>query len=287
MNFRDLEYALAVAEHLSFSRAAEACHTTQSTLSGQIKKLEESLGVALFERSNRKVMVTREGEALLAHAKQALHSVESMCQLAGSYKDPCAGELRLGAFPTLAPYVFPRLVPRLRQTFPHIKPLFVEEKSELLIEQLHRGDLDAALLALPIEEEAFAHITLFEEPFFLAVARTHPLAKKKHISHEDLKEYALLLLEEGHCLRDQALDVCSMHGVRQEQSFRATSLETLRSMVEAGTGITLIPEIAARKEKGIVYIPFAKPVPSRTIALVWRKTSVRADFMAQLAPLFA
>lgn len=285
MNLRDLEYALSVAEHLSFSRAAEACNTTQSTLSGQVKKLEEELGVALFERTNRKVMLTRDGEKLLEEARGAMQRVHRLKEAAAHLRDPLQGELRLGAFPTLAPYFFPLMVPAMRKRLPQIKPLFVEEKSELLIEQLLRGELDAALLAMPVEEEKLTAMKLFDESFHLAVARDHPLAKKKKICHGDLADYALLLLEEGHCMRDQALEVCSMHGLAQEASFRATSLETLRSMVKAGSGITLMPEIALRKEAGIAFVPFVKPAPSRSIALVWRKSNARAPLFEQLATL--
>ena len=285
MKLRDLEYALKVAETLSFSRAAEACNTTQSTLSGQIKKLEEELGVALFERSNRKVMLTPEGETLLEEAQEVLRHAKQLREAAANLRDPLAGPLRIGAFPTLAPYYFPKVAALVKAKLPHIQPYFIEEKSERLIELIGKGTLDAVLLSPPFPQDGLESALLFEEPFYVAVANDHPLAKRKRLRPEELSEHALYLLEEGHCMREQALEVCSMHGLAQETSFRATGLETLRNMVMAGNGITLLPEIALREEEGITAIPFALPMPMRGISLVWRKTSPREALMRQLVAL--
>jgi LysR family hydrogen peroxide-inducible transcriptional activator len=274
MNLRDLQYLAAVADHRHFGKAAQACNTSQPTLSMQLKKLEETLGVQLFERTSKHVMVTPIGEDIAERAQRILREAEGIKEAAKTAQDPYAGEFRLGAFPTLAPYFLPQAVPAISKKLPKLKLLLVEEKTEALLEGIKAGTLDAALLALPIEEDGLETAALFDDQFLLAVPRYHALAKRKTIRQSDLADERLLLLEDGHCLRAQALEVCHMTGAG-EQEFRATSLETLRHMVAAGSGITLIPKMAMQKGDGIVYIPFAKPAPSRTIGLVWRKTSAR------------
>lgn len=275
MNIRDLQYLAAVAENRHFGRAAEACNVSQPTLSMQLKKLEEYLGVQLFDRSRRRVAVTPAGEKVLRHARVILREVEEIREVARAAQDPLSGELRLGAFPTLAPYLLPRVVPEISKQLPNIRLLLVEEKTDDLIEMLEQGTLDAALLALPVGDDGLETAPLFEDRFLLAVPPGHHFAKKKSIKSEELADERLLLLEDGHCLRDQALDVCQMTGAAEQQDFRATSLETLRQMVASGVGITLIPELAKQDTDGIVYIPFKNPPPSRTIGLVWRPGAAR------------
>lgn len=277
MNLRDLQYLVAVVEHRHFGKAAEQCHTSQPTLSMQLKKLEGTLGVQLFERSSKKVMVTPIGEAIAAKARHILQDSRDIRDMAKAAQDPFAGEFRLGAFPTLAPYFLPRAVPAIHKKLPKLKLLLVEEKTLLLLERLKAGTLDAALLALPIEEAGLETTPLFDDPFLLAVAPSHPLAKRKHIHQRDLKGEQLLLLEDGHCLRSQALEVCSLIGSSEQQEFRATSLETLRQMVASGVGITLMPQLAIGKDKSVCYIPFAGLAPSRSIGLVWRKHAARVQ----------
>lgn len=275
MNIRDLQYLAAVAENRHFGRAAEACNVSQPTLSMQLKKLEEYLGVQLFDRSRRRVAVTPAGEKVLRHARVILREVEEIREVARAAQDPLSGELRLGAFPTLAPYLLPRVVPEISKQLPNIRLLLVEEKTDDLIEMLEQGTLDAALLALPVGDDGLETAPLFEDRFLLAVPPGHHFAKKKSIKSAELADERLLLLEDGHCLRDQALDVCQMTGAAEQQDFRATSLETLRQMVASGVGITLIPELAKQDADGIVYIPFKNPPPSRTIGLVWRPGAAR------------
>lgn len=276
MNLRDLQYLVAVADHQHFAKAAETCFVSQPALSMQIKKLEDELGVQLFERTNKTVMVTAVGQAVTARARVILQEAADLKALARSYQDPFAGELHIGAFPTLAPYFFPHILPKITQAYPDLKLLLVEEKTELLIDKLRDGTLDMAFLALPIKTDGLAVHPLFKDPFLLAVPYNHPLAHKKTATQADLSEQELLLLEEGHCLREQSLEVCSLMGLSAHGDFRATSMETLRHMVAAGSGITLIPQLAAQAHDHIRYIPFEEPVPSRTIALVWRKTAPRA-----------
>ncbi len=275
MNLRDLQYLAAVADHRHFGKAARACNTSQPTLSMQLKKLEETLGVQLFERTNKHVMVTPVGEEIVQRARRILHESGEIKAVAKTAQDPYAGNFRLGAFPTLAPYFLPLAVPAIRKKLPKLKLLLIEEKTKSLLERIIAGPLDAALLALPIDEDELETMPLFDDSFLLAVPPNHPLAKRKSIRQSDIAHEQLLLLEDGHCLRAQALEVCSMTGATENQEFRATSLETLRHMVASGVGITLIPKMAMQKSDGIVYIPFAKPAPSRSIGLVWRKTSAR------------
>ncbi len=287
MNIRDLQYIVAVARLGHFGKAAEACHVSQPTLSGQIKKLEEQLGVQIFERTNRRVVATDTGLHIIAHARQILAEVGKIKELAKSAQDPLSGECRLGAFPTLASYIFPRLVMDIKAVMPDLRLILLEEKTDILLARLRAGDIDAALLALPIEDESLHMQALFEDEFVLAVPADHVLSRYKHVSQDVLTQYPLLLLEEGHCLRDQALDVCRRHHLNEEQDFRATSLETLRQMVKAGTGLTFMPKVATREDdKGICYIPFTAPAPKRTIGLVWRKTSSKDIVMRNILEIW-
>lgn len=244
MNLRDLRYFVALADHRHFGRAAVACHVSQPTLSTQIRKLEDELGVALVERAPRKVMLTPIGRELLDHARRIVDEAERMKQSARRQQDPESGMLRLGLFPTLGPYLLPHVVPALRLRFPQLELRLVEEKSAELVERLKDGRLDAGLLALPLHDDQLHAEPLFQEPFLLAVPSEHPLATRGTLPLDALDNLQLLLLEEGHCLRDQALDVCRLSGASETGGFRATSLETLRQMVAAGVGITLLPALS-------------------------------------------
>lgn len=287
MNLRDLEYVVAVAELRNFSQAAEQCHVSQPTLSGQIKKMEEWLGVQIFERTNKRVMLTEVGQQIIDSARRIIKEAEAIKEAADSARDPFSGKLRIGAFPTLSTYIFPELVPKIKAEMPNIKLILVEEKTATLLEMLKNGALDVALLALPVEDDYFRYVPLFEDAFCLAVPADHPLTQYDRVRQEQLRDYPLLLLEEGHCLRDQALEVCQLHQIAESQDFRATGLETLRLMVKAGTGITFMPKVAVREgEEDIRYIPFEAPAPSRTIGLVWRKTSPRTSVMEALQGMF-
>lgn len=283
MNIKDLQYFLAVAELEHFGQAAEQCFVSQPTLSGQIKKLEEQLGVVLFERTNRRVMLTETGSQIAAYARRVMSEIESIQEIAESSRDPLAGKFRLGAFPTLATYVFPDIVTKVKQVMPKLRLILIEDKTLYLMEKLRHGEIDAALLALPVHDDFLLSQALFEDEFCLAVAPDHKLSSRATVDQKCLKKHKLLLLEEGHCLRDQSLEICERQGLAEEQDFRATGLETLRQMVKAGTGITFMPKIAVQQnETGIKYIPFEAPVPKRVIGLVWRKTSARKDVMDKL-----
>jgi LysR family hydrogen peroxide-inducible transcriptional activator len=285
MNLRDLHYLIAVADLRSFGQAAERCFISQPTLSTQIKKLEDELGIQIFERTNKKVLPTELGEQVIASARRILKEQNAIKELAATAQNPFAGNLRLGAFPTLAPYLFPALIPLIREALPLIRLILVEEKTEPLLNQLRNGQMDCALMAMPIHDDFLDCEDLFEDEFLLAVPEGHPLADKPEVDQQELQGETLLLLEDGHCLRGQALQICQAAGIDEEQDVRATSLETLRQMVRAGTGITLMPHLAVREETGIRYLPFAQPAPKRKIGLVWRSTSARKALIAKLSEL--
>lgn len=290
MNLRDLRYLVALAEHQHFGHAAEACHVSQPTLSTQLRKLEEELGVTLIERAPRHVMLTAAGQDIVLRARRVLAEVEQMHEAARRSTDPEAGSVRLGLFPTLGPYLLPHVVPRIRARFPRLELLLVEDKTEAILQQLREGKLDAAVLALPRAEDWLDIAFLFEEPFLLAVPESHPLAahaRHNHLRLDELNDLHLLLLAEGHCLREQALDVCALAGAGEREGFRATSLETLRQMVAAGVGVTLLPLLAVKPpvppQSNIRLLSFDAPVPSRRLALAWRRSSAMGEFLQTLA----
>jgi LysR family hydrogen peroxide-inducible transcriptional activator len=291
MNLRALQYLIALADVRHFSRAAERCHVSQPTLSTQIRKLEDELEVQLVERHPRQVMLTPVGEEIVARARTLLGEMEAIRAIARRSRDPHSGTVRIGIFPTLAPYFLPHVIPKIRQAFPRLALRLYEEKTEDVIRMLGEGKLDAGLLALPLSEEWLESRTLFEEPFVLAVPENHPLAARKEVLMEDLADQELLLLEDGHCLRDQALEVCQLTGAHEQLDFHATSMETLRHMVAANTGITLMPTLSVKpplaNTDNLVTRPFREPGPKRTIAMVWRKSSALADFLDELAQIFA
>ena len=287
MNFRDLRYLVALADHKHFGRAATASFVSQPTLSTQIKKLEEELGVSLVERAPRRVMLTPIGREIADRARKVIAEVEQMGEIARRSQDPEAGTVRLGIFPTLAPYLLPHVLPAVRKRFPRLELLLVEEKTDQILARLRDGRLDAGVLALPVHDEQLQVEALFDEPFVLAVPQQHALAQRGSLKLRDLDHQHLLLLEEGHCLRDQALDVCHMAGADERDGFRATSLETLRQMVAAGVGITLLPVLAVQPpvpvSGDIQLLPFQGDAPHRRIAMVWRRSSAMAEFLQQLA----
>ncbi|PHR50717.1 LysR substrate-binding domain-containing protein [Cycloclasticus sp.] len=286
MNLRDLKYIVAVAETKSFVKAAEQCFVSQPTLSMQIKKLENSLNIKIFERNNKHVLVTEIGKQVIETAKRILQDAEHISILAKHEQDPFAGDFTLGAFPTIAPYILPKLIPLIKKKLPNLRLILVEEKTDILLHKLKTGLIDAALLAGPLHDESLIAEKLFDDEFKLAVATNHPLAEQTIINPDELINQPLLLLDEGHCLRDQALQFCQLSGIDEEQNVRATSLETLRQMVIAGTGITFMPTIAIQNnDDNIRYIPFEEPKPKRTIYLVSRQTNPRTELIKQLKNL--
>jgi LysR family hydrogen peroxide-inducible transcriptional activator len=291
MNLRAFQYLVTLADVRHFSKAAELCYVSQPTLSTQIRKLEDELDVQLVERSPRKVMLTEVGEEVVERARAMLAEADAIKAIARRSKDPHSGALRVGIFPTLAPYFLPHVVPEIRRRFPRLTLRLFEEKTGDVIRMLRQGRLDAGLLALPVGDDQLTTRVLFEEPFVLAVPESHALGAKDAVGLDDLEQQELLLLEDGHCLRDQALEVCQLAGAHEKLDFHATSMETLRQMVAAGTGITLMPVMAVKPPvahtDNLVIRPFRQPGPKRTIALVWRKSSALGAFMDELAEILA
>lgn len=286
MNLRDLQYFVVLAKTRHFGEAAKQCFVSQPTLSMQIKKLEEDLGILLFERDNKRVMLTRAGEQLAARAQQILAQVTAMKEMAASFSDPLSGDLRLGAIPTVAPYLLPLVMPEIQQALPKLKVWLIEDKTHRLIDKLQSGEIDAAIMAAPILAD-FSSQPLYDEPFYFACAAQHPLSAIKTIKLEQLAELPIMLLEEGHCLRDQAIALCQSVKAETRADFTATSLETLKLMVQANMGVTLMPALAARSltENGLKLIPFDYPAPSRLINLYWRPSTVKGICLQALAAL--
>jgi|688.fasta_scaffold353941_1 LysR family hydrogen peroxide-inducible transcriptional activator len=275
MNIRDFKYLVAIADHCHFGKAADACFVSQPALSMQIKKLESSLGVKLIERNNKLTFLTEIGKMIATQARDLLQQVDAIKEIAKLASDPFRGECHLGIIPTLAPYLLPHIIPGITQKWPNLKIYLTEEQTGNLVTKLKQGRLDAALLGLPIIDDDFDSLPLFKEELKLALPEDHPLANRKQIRNTDLEEKALLLLEDGHCLRDQILALCQSVNAFADKSFQATSLETLRYMVASKVGITLMPNLSCRQDNGICYVPFSSPQPARTIGIIWRASSTK------------
>lgn len=290
MNLRALQYFVKLADLRHFSKAADACFVSQPTLSTQIKKLEEELGVQLVERSPKLIMLTPVGQDIANRARLVLRDLEQIRTVARRSSNPAEGALRVGLFPTLAPYYLPHVVPQIRRKYPSLRLQLAEEKTEDLLRMLQQGQLDTALLALPVAGEGMQIETLFEEPFVLALPADHPLAARSEVTLADLEGAELLLLEEGHCLRDHAIAACGARGAKAKAMVEATSLHTLIQMVEGGLGVTLLPELALKagilNGTRLIARPFATQVPSRTVALAARPTNARAADVDLLAAYF-
>jgi LysR family hydrogen peroxide-inducible transcriptional activator len=283
---RQLQYAVAVADELSFRKAAARCHVSQPSLSAQLGQLEAALGMRLFERDRRRVLPTGQGRPLLERMRQLLLEADDLVEIARRSGDPLTGTLRIGVIPTISPYLLPRAAPRLRAAFPKLALEWLEDRTSALIAALGAGTLDAALLALEADIGDVESAVIATDPFVLAAPPTHPLGKRAAAaSTAELRGTQVLLLDDGHCFRDQALEVCS--GARaQELGFRATSLSTLVQMVAGGAGVTLLPALAVATEVGRAKLrvrAFARPAPHRTIALVWRKRSPLATALGEVA----
>jgi LysR family transcriptional regulator, hydrogen peroxide-inducible genes activator len=279
MNLKDLKYLVALADTGHFGRAAERTFVSQPTLSAQLKKLEEYLGVKLVERQPKNVQLTDVGKQVVVRARRMLNEGDEIIAVARNNTDPFAGKLKLALIPTIGPYLLPRVMQKIRKSLPHLGLMLYEYQTEELLKRLRDGEIDVGILALPAAQDGLESRELYQEAFTVALPNGHPLAAKANLKVQDLKGHTLLLLEDGHCLRDQALEVCSRVEVREVEDFRATSLETLRQMVIAGLGITLLPELAVDapfgSQRGLTTRPFAKPAPRRNVGAVWRKSSTR------------
>jgi LysR family hydrogen peroxide-inducible transcriptional activator len=283
---RQLQYAAAIAETLNFRKAAEACHVSQPSLSAQLSELEQAVGVRLFERDRRRVLVTPAGAILLERARRILLEADDLVDAGRRARDPFSGTLRLGVIPTISPYLLPSIVPPLRKRFPHLALHWTEDKTEVLAASLREGRLDAALVAVEAELGEVEIDVIAQDPFVLATPRGHPLGRStRPVSAAEIRQAQFLLLDDGHCFRDQALAFCSAAHAN-ELEFRATSLTTLAQMVASGAGVTLLPELAVLTEarrSALVIRRFTQPMPHRTIALVRRRQSPLAAALPPIA----
>lgn len=280
---KQLRYLAALADHHHFGKAAEACFVTQSTLSAGIQELETLLGTVLVDRGNRSVIFTPVGEAVLQRAKKLLSDAEELVEEAAAGRQPLSGRLRMGVIPTVGPFLLPRILPALREAYPALKLYLTEDRTERLVEQLKEGALDILLLALPYDTGDVETISLAGDAFYFCCLPEHPLAQRNLVPVEALKGENLLLLEDGHCLRDHALAACRLEGARNSQGFRATSLHTLVQMVDNGLGVTLLPKLALDGKlldgTRLVARPIDDPEATREIGLIWRRgTARRAEF---------
>jgi LysR family hydrogen peroxide-inducible transcriptional activator len=285
MTLTELRYLVALADQRHFGRAAEFCNVSQPTLSTQIRKLEDELGIALFERGNRSVVPTPVGERVIAEARQVLNGASRLRDIAGAARSLLAGPLSLGIIPTLSPYLLPWLLSPLRAMFPALELNLVEDQTAVLLRALSDYDLDAALLALPVDAPDAEQQPLFDEAFYLACPADHPLAHRDRVRMTEIETASLMLLSEGHCLRDQAIALCSQPSI--DPGFRTASLTTLRHLVAAGYGCTLLPALAgaAETDARITLVPLAEDNARRRIGLVWRRGSPRRNDFDALAAL--
>jgi len=290
MTISELRYLVALANRAHFGRAAEDCHVSQPTLSNQIRKLEEYLGVTLIERNARLFSLTSMGQEVVEKARKILGQVDALLASTRKSHEPLTGPLNLGVIPSLAPYLLPRLLPLIKKHYGRLQLVVHEDLTEHLLERLRGYRIDAALLALPLDGGGFDEIALFDEPFWFACPAQHPLGRLKSVSEADLRGEPLLLLADGHCLRGQALAACGRAAADDERidDFRAASLETICQLVAAGFGCTLLPALAARlqdPEPSFVVRPLRSRNASRRIGLVWRRGDPKAGELTLLASL--
>ncbi len=288
---RQLEYIVAVADERHFGRAAEACFVTQPALSAQVRELESLLDLQVFERHSRRVLVTPTGAGLVERARRILVEVDELVEAARAAQQLLSGTLRVGVIPTVSPYLLPRVLPKLRRKHQALRLRLREDHTARLVTELEAGRLDVLLLALEAELGNAHTLPLFRDDFLAVMPTDHLLARKKSLRLEDLEGEQVLLLEDGHCLRDQALAVCSAQGASELGDFRATSLSTLTQMVTDGDVMTLLPELAlgveTRGRRDLAVRPFRSPAPHRTIGLAWRPSSPREEEFHALAESFA
>jgi LysR family hydrogen peroxide-inducible transcriptional activator len=281
----ELRYIVAVARQRHFGRAAETCFVSQPTLSVAVKKLEEELGLVLFERGPGEVSVTPSGHKIVEQAQRVLEEASRIREIAAAGRDPLAGPLRLGAIYTIGPYLLPKLIPILRRTAPAMQLLIQENFTHRLADELKSGEVDVILIALPFEESGVVTRAVYDEPFMVAVPKGHPWKGRKRVTSEELTSESLLLLGEGHCFRDQVLEICHTVRARERSALAKTveggSLETIRQMVAGGVGVTVLPATSTGAGGGagdlIRILPFARPVPTRRVAIAWRRSFPRPE----------
>ena len=286
---KQLRYLVAIADSLHFRRAAELSHVSQPTLSGQLRELEDRLGVQLVERSRAKVVLTEMGKEIASRARGILRDVSDLTELARQSQGVLSGMIRLGVLPSLGPYLLPHLLPELHQSYPQLKLYVREGMPQDLLHGLDEGSQDLLIFPLPVKGAEFEVARLFREPLLIAAAGDHPLAGKEQADHKDLEGETVLALERGHRLHDQVRELCELYGARLALDYEGTSLDTLRQMVGMGMGLTFLPALYVRSEisegGGVVTRSFRRRQPSRTIGMIWRRHSARSEEFAALAGL--
>jgi LysR family hydrogen peroxide-inducible transcriptional activator len=290
MTLTELKYIVAVARERHFGRAAEACHVSQPTLSVAVKKLEEELDVKLFERGASEVSTTPLGAQIVRQAQQVIEQAAAIREIAKTGKDPVTGPLRLGVIYTVGPYLLPDLVRQAIERVPQMPLMLQENFTVKLLDMLRSGEIDCAIMAEPFPDAGLAVAPLYDEPFMVAVPKSHPLAKRKKVSAQELKQETMLLLGAGHCFRDQVLEVCpefarfssNADGIRK--SFEGSSLETIKHMVASGMGVTVVPQLSVPQgaQPHVAYLKFEAPVPTRRVVLAWRRSFTRYEAIAAL-----
>ncbi|HSI57269.1 MAG TPA: LysR substrate-binding domain-containing protein [Ideonella sp.] len=293
MTLTELRYIVAVARERHFGRAAEACFVSQPTLSVAIKKLEEELDVKIFERGSNEISLTPLGEAIVRQAQSVIEQAQGIREIAKRGKDPLAGPLHLGIIYTIGPYLLPELVKNVIELTPQMPLILQENFTVKLLDMLRTGELDCAIMAEPFPDNGLAVAPLYDEPFAIALPKSHALAQRQAISSEELKRETMLLLGTGHCFRDHVLEVChefarfssDTEGIRK--SFEGSSLETIKHMVASGMGVTVVPRLSVPPapqdpHSHVCYVPFEAPVPTRRVVLAWRRSFTRYEAIAAL-----
>ncbi|MBD3222589.1 LysR family transcriptional regulator [bacterium] len=283
MTLQELRYLVAVADHGHFGRAAAACHVTQPTLSAGIRSLEHKLDLRVCDRGPQGAVITRDGAPVVEQARRVLAEAWQLELIARRGREPLTGVYRLGAIPTIGPYLLPRVVPDLRTRHPSLRLHLIEGTTDQLLRDLHHGDLDIVLLSPPVDVAGLDHDLLYRERFLAALPGDHPLARRPAVQLDDLEDEPLLLLDEGHCLRDQVVEFCRIADARARELIRSSSLETLRNMVVAGIGCTLLPELAVGEHEACAIRPITRPTPSREVRLYWRSSDPRGESARLLA----
>ena len=283
LTLKQLRYFAALSETLHFGKAAKLCNVSQPALSMQVRDLEANLGVTLVERGSTRLLLTLEGREIAKRARDILMSVQDLAELASHRRHPLAGRLRLGVIPSIGPYLLPKLLPEAHRTYPDLELSLRESQTQTLLDDLLEGYLDLLILALPVEPDEIDTMALFDDRFSVALPRGHGLASRETVTQDELRDEHLLLLEEGHCLRDQALAICQ---TAKTDEFRASSLATVVQMVANGYGVTILPALALSIEVDdpgpIAVVPFAEPAPFRTIGLAWRRSSPHEEEFVEL-----
>jgi len=284
---RQLEYAVAVADHGHFGKAARSCRVSQPAMSGQIAELEQRLGIVLFERGRHGAVVTPEGDEVIRRARSVLTQMGELVETADARRDDIVGSLTIGVIPTMAPYLLPGVVSTVRRLYPQARVLLREERTDRLLAALGDGAIDLGLLAAPVERPDLDVVKLADDPFLLALPVDHALARGGRLNQKALSDMPMLLLEDGHCLRAQAIDACASLGIETDGQIQATGLSSLCQMVAAGMGSTLLPasaiEVEARPGTGVAVRSLGTAAPSRTVVLAWRRSSPRRAHFQQIA----